>query len=50
MMEQAHLQGPQVPEMAAVVVTLADPGQAQAPKPADKKAHASKTSEFPLLR
>jgi len=31
--------------MAAVPVTPADPGQAQAPKAVGKKAHASKPSE-----
>jgi len=46
-MEQAHPQDPEVPEMAVVVATLADPGQAQAPRAVDKKAHAGKTSESP---
>jgi hypothetical protein len=31
--------------MAAVVATLASPGQAQAPKAAAKKAHASEKEE-----
>jgi len=33
--------------MAVVAATPADPGQAQAPKVVDKKAHASETSGFP---
>ena len=43
MMEQAHPQEPEVPEMAVAQATLAHPGQAQAPKPVDKKAHVSET-------
>ena len=46
-MEQVHPQEPEALGMAVVVATPADPGQAQAPKAVDKKAHASKTSESP---
>lgn len=44
-MEQAHLQEPQGPGMAAAGATLAGPGQAQAPEPVDKKAHVSKMTK-----
>jgi hypothetical protein len=45
MMEQARLQEPQVPKMAAAVATLADRGPAQAPEPVDKKVHANEFLE-----
>jgi len=40
MMEQVHPQELGAPEMAAVAATLARSGQAQAPKPVDRKAPA----------